>query len=35
MKKLYQLYYNVPKTHLEITKAAIFEAGGGRFNNYD
>lgn len=31
---LYHLYYYVPKSHLEITKAAIFDAGAGHIGNY-
>lgn len=27
-------YYYTPKTHLEITKKAIFAAGAGRMGNY-
>jgi structural hemagglutinin/hemolysin toxin protein RtxA len=30
----YQLYYYVPETHLEATKAAIFAAGAGTIGNY-
>lgn len=31
---LLQLYYYVPKSHLEITKKAIFAAGAGKIGNY-
>lgn len=31
---LLQLYYYVPKSHLEITKKAIFAAGAGTIGNY-
>ena len=30
----YQFYYYVPKSHLEITKKAIFAAGAGKIGNY-
>lgn len=33
-KKLYCFYYYVPKSHLEVTKQAIFSAGAGRMGNY-
>ena len=32
---MYKLTYYVPDSHLEKTKHAIFEAGGGRIGNYD
>lgn len=32
---MYKLIYFVPETHLESTKAAIFEAGAGRIGDYD
>ena len=32
--KLYQFYYYVPKSHLTITKNAIFAAGAGNIGNY-
>lgn len=31
---LLQLYYYVPRSHLEITKKAIFAAGAGNIGNY-
>ncbi|MDR1057269.1 MAG: NGG1p interacting factor NIF3 [Coxiellaceae bacterium] len=31
---LYQFYYYVPKSHLAITKKAIFSAGAGNIGNY-
>lgn len=31
---LLHLYYYVPKSHLEITKKAIFAAGAGAIGNY-
>jgi structural toxin protein (hemagglutinin/hemolysin) RtxA len=35
MKKyFYHFYYYTPKSHLEITKQAIFTAGAGRIGNY-
>jgi Uncharacterized protein conserved in bacteria len=30
----YCFYYYTPKSHLEITKQAIFAAGAGRMGNY-
>ena len=30
----YQLYYYVPKSHLETTKKAIFAAGAGKIDGY-
>lgn len=33
-KKFYYFYYYVPKSHLAITKKAIFAAGAGRVGNY-
>jgi hypothetical protein len=32
---VYKLCYHVPESHLESTKAALFEAGAGRVGNYD
>ncbi|HAK46326.1 MAG TPA: NGG1p interacting factor NIF3 [Spirochaeta sp.] len=32
---MHQLIFFVPETHTEIVKAALFEAGAGRFNDYD
>jgi len=32
--KLCHFYYYVPKSHLEITKQAIFAAGAGKMGNY-
>lgn len=32
---MYKLCYFVPETHLEQTKAALFEAGAGRIGDYD
>ncbi|MEQ9546449.1 MAG: YqfO family protein [Marinobacter sp.] len=32
---MYKLCYFVPETHLEETKAALFEAGAGRIGDYD
>lgn len=32
--KIYQIYYYVPKSHLEKTKKAIFAAGAGQMGNY-
>ncbi|THB66631.1 MAG: NGG1p interacting factor NIF3 [Gammaproteobacteria bacterium] len=32
---LYQLVVYIPETHLEAVKTAIFNAGGGRYQNYD
>ncbi len=31
---IYQIYYYVPKSHLEKTKSAIFAAGAGTMGNY-
>lgn len=31
---LYYFYYYVPKSHLEVTKQAIFAAGAGKIGNY-
>lgn len=33
--KIYQLHYYVPKSHLEITKKAIFAAGAGKMGKYN
>ncbi len=33
-KNIYQIYYYVPKSHLEQTKSAIFAAGAGKIGNY-
>ena len=32
---MYKLVYFVPESHLDITKSAIFDAGAGRYANYD
>ena len=32
---MYKLTYHVPVSHLEATKAAIFNAGAGALGNYD
>lgn len=32
---MYKLCYFVPETHLEQTKAALFETGAGRIGDYD
>jgi len=32
---MYKLCYYVPATHLEATKAAVFDAGAGRVGDYD
>lgn len=32
---MYKLVFFVPESHLEIVKAAVFEAGAGRIGNYD
>ena len=32
---MYKLTYHVPESHLETTKQAIFDAGGGQVGNYD
>ncbi|WP_339806664.1 NGG1p interacting factor NIF3 [uncultured Marinobacter sp.] len=32
---MFKLVYFVPETHLEQTKVAVFDAGGGRIGNYD
>lgn len=32
---MYKLCFFVPQSHAEVTKAAIFEAGGGRIGDYD
>lgn len=34
MKKNYYFYYYTPKSHLDITKQAIFAAGAGNMGNY-
>jgi structural hemagglutinin/hemolysin toxin protein RtxA len=31
---MYLLCFNVPETHLEDVKTAVFEAGAGKINNY-
>lgn len=31
---MYKLCFNVPETHLELVKNAIFEAGAGAIGNY-
>lgn len=32
---MYKLCFYVPESHLEVVKAAVFEAGAGRIGNYD
>lgn len=32
---MYTLCFFVPESHLEVTKSAVFEAGGGRVGDYD
>ena len=32
---MYKLGFYVPPSHLEVVKAAVFAAGGGRIGNYD
>ncbi|MBI9106109.1 MAG: NGG1p interacting factor NIF3 [Spirochaetales bacterium] len=32
---MYQIVFFVPKTHSEVVKNALFEAGAGAFNNYE
>lgn len=32
---MYKLVYFVPVSHLDQTKSAVFEAGGGRVGDYD
>ena len=32
---MFQLYFYVPESHLEITKKAIFEVGAGKYEKYD
>ncbi|MFO7995437.1 MAG: YqfO family protein [Marinobacter sp.] len=32
---MYKMCYFVPESHLEITKAALFESGAGRIGDYD
>ena len=32
---MYQLYFYVPKSHLDQVKTALFEAGAGKVGNYD
>ncbi len=32
---MYKLCYHVPKSHLEVTKQALFEAGAGKLGAYD
>lgn len=34
-EQLFKLVFFVPKSHKETVKAAIFEAGAGRYNGYD
>lgn len=31
---MYMLCFNVPGSHLEVVKNAVFEAGAGKINNY-
>lgn len=32
---MYKLCYFVPESHIEVTKAALFEVGAGKIGNYD
>ncbi len=32
---MFQIVFYVPKDHLETVKSAVFDAGGGRYNDYD
>lgn len=32
---MYKLAFFVPASHVEVVKAAVFAAGGGRIGNYD
>lgn len=32
---MYKLCFYVPESHLEVVKAAVFAAGGGRIGDYD
>jgi structural hemagglutinin/hemolysin toxin protein RtxA len=32
---MYKIYFYVPESHLEATKAAVFAKGAGRVGNYD
>ena len=32
---MYQFIFFVPESHAEKVKTALFEAGGGQYNNYD
>ena len=32
---MYQLYFYVPESHLEIVKRAVFQANAGAIGNYD
>jgi hypothetical protein len=32
---MYKLCFYVPRSHLEIVKTAVFEAGGGRVGDYE
>ena len=32
---MFKLGYYVPESHLEVTKAALFDAGAGRVGDYD
>jgi hypothetical protein len=32
---LYQVYFYVPESHVELVKQAIFNAGAGRYDHYD
>ncbi|MCR8915301.1 NGG1p interacting factor NIF3 [Marinobacter panjinensis] len=32
---MYKMCYFVPESHLEVTKAALFESGAGRIGDYD
>ena len=32
---MYQFIFFVPESHAEEVKTALFEAGGGKYNNYD
>jgi hypothetical protein len=34
-RSVYKLVFYVPESHLEVTKAAVFDAGAGTIGNYD
>lgn len=35
LSRMYKLAFFVPPSHLEVVKAAVFAAGGGRIGDYD